>query len=117
MKVSEYNKKIMRQMAAEGAVLLENKGDILPIRAGETVSVFGRVQTCYYKSGTGSGGMVNVEYKTGILDGCAQTACHSTRNSRRSMRTGLRSIRLTTAGAAGQWNRGSRRRCRSMTRW
>lgn len=69
MKVSEYNKKIMRQMAAEGAVLLENKGDILPIRAGETVSVFGRVQTCYYKSGTGSGGMVNVEYKTGILDG------------------------------------------------
>ena len=35
---------------------------------GETVSVFGRIAFTYYKSGTGSGGMVNAPYVTNILD-------------------------------------------------
>ena len=48
-----------RQTAAEGCVLLENKGKVLPLAAGK-VSIFGRSQFNYYKSGTGSGGMVNV---------------------------------------------------------
>lgn len=53
--------------AAEGAVLLKNENNALPLKNGEKIAVFGRIQTTYYKSGTGSGGMVNVEYVTDIL--------------------------------------------------
>lgn len=58
-----------RQAAAEGCVLLRNENGTLPARNGETVAVFGRIQLDYYKSGTGSGGMVNVPYVHSILDG------------------------------------------------
>lgn len=58
-----------RKVAAEGAVLLKNEGSVLPIRKGETVSIFGRTQINYYRSGTGSGGSVNVTYTTNLLDG------------------------------------------------
>lgn len=57
-----------REMAAEGLVLLKNDNKALPLKQGETVSVFGRMQNHYYKSGTGSGGMVNVAKVVGILD-------------------------------------------------
>ncbi|WP_339275578.1 glycoside hydrolase family 3 C-terminal domain-containing protein [Paenibacillus sp. FSL W8-0426] len=58
-----------RTVAAEGAVLLRNNGDSLPIRKSENVSVFGRIQVNYYRSGTGSGGSVHVAYTTNLLDG------------------------------------------------
>lgn len=58
-----------RKVAAEGAVLLKNDGHVLPIQENESVSVFGRVQVNYYRSGTGSGGSVNVPYTTNLLDG------------------------------------------------
>lgn len=58
-----------RKVAAEGAVLLKNEEQILPILEGECVSVFGRTQINYYRSGTGSGGSVNVEYTTSLLGG------------------------------------------------
>lgn len=54
--------------AAEGAVLLKNDKNALPLREGERVSVFGRIQFDYYKSGTGSGGMINTRYVVGIQD-------------------------------------------------
>lgn len=57
-----------RQAAAEGAVLLKNDKGALPLREGEKLSVFGRIQFDYYKSGTGSGGMINTRYVVGILD-------------------------------------------------
>lgn len=60
--------RLARQAAAEGAVLLKNEKEALPLRAGERISVFGRSQFAYYKSGTGSGGMVNTRYVTGILE-------------------------------------------------
>ena len=59
--------------AAEGSVLLKNEKGTLPLKAGQTVSVFGRIQSTYYKSGTGSGGMVNVDYLTNILDSLRAT--------------------------------------------
>ncbi|EPZ42364.1 glycoside hydrolase family 3 protein [Alicyclobacillus acidoterrestris] len=59
---------LARTAIAEGAVLLRNEHDTLPIKAGSTVSVFGRNQFAYYKSGTGSGGMVNVTHVTTPLD-------------------------------------------------
>jgi beta-glucosidase len=58
-----------RKVAAEGAVLLKNEGQNLPIMEGESVSVFGRIQVNYYRSGTGSGGSVNVEYTTNLING------------------------------------------------
>ncbi len=57
-----------RQAAAEGAVLLKNDRNALPLREGEKLSVFGRIQFDYYKSGTGSGGMINTRYVVGIPD-------------------------------------------------
>ncbi|MDE7226389.1 MAG: glycoside hydrolase family 3 C-terminal domain-containing protein, partial [Ruminococcus sp.] len=54
---------------AEGIVMLKNENEALPLNTDETVSVFGRIQLHYYKSGTGSGGMVNVSYVKNIIDG------------------------------------------------
>jgi len=54
--------------ALDGSVLLENENNVLPLKKGERVSVFGRIQREYYKSGTGSGGLVNVKYVTNIVD-------------------------------------------------
>lgn len=58
-----------RIAAAEGGVLLKNENEMLPLRNDEIVSVFGRCQIDYYRSGTGSGGAVNVEYVVNILEG------------------------------------------------
>ena len=57
-----------RQMVAEGCVLLKNENRALPIRKQDKVAVFGRCAFNYYKSGLGSGGMVNTSYEISILD-------------------------------------------------
>jgi beta-glucosidase len=44
-----------RKTAAEGIVLLKNNQNTLPIKESETLSLFGRCQIDYYRSGTGSG--------------------------------------------------------------
>ena len=59
---------LARRAAAEGVVLLRNEEYALPLKAGQSVAVFGRIQFDYYRSGTGSGGMVNAPYTVGILD-------------------------------------------------
>ena len=56
------------KLCAEGTVLLKNDGNMLPVR-DEKISVFGRTQINYLKSGTGSGGAVNVRNSINILDG------------------------------------------------
>ena len=61
-----------RRAIAEGCVLLENKG-VLPLKKDSTVSVFGRIQTNYYKSGTGSGGKVNVAKVWNIVEGLEES--------------------------------------------
>ncbi|OPA76271.1 beta-glucosidase [Paenibacillus selenitireducens] len=58
-----------RKVAAEGAVLLKNDGQVLPIAKNRNVSIFGRTQINYYRSGTGSGGSVHVSHTTNLLDG------------------------------------------------
>ena len=55
--------------ACEGAVLLKNDRNVLPVKTGASVAVFGRMQSNYYKSGTGSGGMVNTGHVTDIFEG------------------------------------------------
>lgn len=66
---------LARQAAAEGIVLLKNDRGALPLRKNERISIFGRIAWNYYKSGTGSGGLVNTWYVTGILD--ALRTCES----------------------------------------
>ena len=61
-----------RKTIAEGCVLLENNG-VLPLKKDSTVSVFGRIQTNYYKSGTGSGGKVNVAKVWNIVEGLEES--------------------------------------------
>lgn len=60
---------VSRQAASEGIVLLENQANVLPIKAGECISLFGRCQIDTYRSGTGSGGAVNVPYAINALEG------------------------------------------------
>ena len=57
------------RVAEEGSVLLKNDREALPLSKGAKVAVFGRMQDHYYKSGTGSGGMVNVKHVVSILEG------------------------------------------------
>lgn len=59
---------LARQAAAEGCVLVKNDREALPLQKGDHVAVFGRSAWNYYKSGLGSGGMVNTNYVIGILD-------------------------------------------------
>lgn len=59
---------LARQAAAEGCVLLKNEKEALPLKKGDKVAVFGRIAFDYYKSGLGSGGLVNTRYVSGILD-------------------------------------------------
>lgn len=65
---NEY-KKTAIQAISEGCVLLENKNQVLPLQKNTKISVFGRIQNSYYKSGTGSGGKVNVSKVYSIIDG------------------------------------------------
>ena len=61
------------EAAAEGIVMLRNEGEALPLKRGTRVALFGRMQTHYYKSGTGSGGMVNVSHVVDIREGLASS--------------------------------------------
>lgn len=61
--------KTAAQVVSEGIVMLKNDNDALPLSPDDEIALFGRIQLHYYKSGTGSGGMVNVSKITGIPDG------------------------------------------------
>lgn len=55
MTASDEHRKIARWAAAQGAVLLKNEDNILPIKKGRSVSVFGRGTLDYQQGGGGSG--------------------------------------------------------------
>ena len=69
--VLDWNKYevLARQAVGEGVVLLKNEANVLPIKRETKLSIFGRMQNRYYKSGTGSGGMVNVPKVWSIVEG------------------------------------------------
>ena len=52
---------LCKMAAAEGTVLLKNDGNLLPLNKGTKLAVFGRMQTDYYRCGTGSGGGVQLK--------------------------------------------------------
>ena len=66
--VTDEMKQTLRQVAAEGAVLIKNNG-ILPLKKDAKVSLFGRVQYNWFYTGYGSGGDVNRPYAVNLIDG------------------------------------------------
>ena len=58
---------LLREAAAQGAVLLENR--VLPFAKNTKISLFGRVQQDYFFTGYGSGGDVNFPYSVNLLEG------------------------------------------------
>lgn len=70
-RILDWNKYLdtAAKMVSEGIVMLKNNNNALPLDTDKEVAVFGRIQFHYYKSGTGSGGMVNVTKVVNIQDG------------------------------------------------
>lgn len=66
-KMKDYVAKA-REVVAEGVVLLKNDGNVLPLLLGTKAAIFGCTQFDYYKSGLGSGGLVNTNPVNSILD-------------------------------------------------
>ncbi len=61
---------IARQSAVEGIVMLKNEDNVLPIKAGAPISVFGRCQVDTFTCGYGSGSAPKAPYtRVSILDG------------------------------------------------
>ncbi len=68
----EEHIQLSRRAAAEGAVLLKNEGELLPLDKGVGVAIFGKAQIDYVKGGGGSGN-TNVSYVRNIYQGiCAK---------------------------------------------
>ena len=59
---------LCKNAAAEGTVLLKNDCGLLPLNKGVKLAVFGRMQTDYYRCGTGSGGGVKIKEIPRILN-------------------------------------------------
>ena len=74
-KILDWNKYLEKaaETVTEGIVMLKNNNSALPLKKEKVISVFGRIQLHYYKSGTGSGGMVNVSKVVGITDGLIES--------------------------------------------
>lgn len=67
-KITKGMPELARQAAAEGAVLLKND-NVLPLKEGTTVSLFGRTYKDYFFVGYGSGGDVIRPYNIDIAQG------------------------------------------------
>ncbi|WP_299140755.1 glycoside hydrolase family 3 C-terminal domain-containing protein [uncultured Vibrio sp.] len=75
--INQAQKKLVpasRQAAGEGIVLLKNNDNVLPLSSKDNIALFGRCQIDTYRSGTGSGGAVNVPYVVSALDGLRANA-------------------------------------------
>ncbi|MBE6817113.1 MAG: beta-glucosidase [Ruminococcaceae bacterium] len=66
--ITDEMKRLSRQAAAEGAVLIKNDGT-LPLQKGTVVSLFSRTQLDWFFVGYGSGGDVNCPCKVNLADG------------------------------------------------
>jgi len=64
----EKHIQLSREAACEGAVLLKNNDNLLPLKKGTKVAIFGKAQIDYVKGGGGSGD-VHCEYVRNIYQG------------------------------------------------
>lgn len=60
---------LIRKAGADGAVLLKNEANALPLQPGEKVAVFGRCQRHWFFVGYGSGGNVLAEHRIDLIRG------------------------------------------------
>lgn len=67
--ITEGMPELARKMASEGAVLLKNENQLLPLAKGTKVSLFGRTYYDYFYVGYGSGGDVNRPYAINLAEG------------------------------------------------
>ncbi|MBQ6381016.1 MAG: glycoside hydrolase family 3 C-terminal domain-containing protein [Clostridia bacterium] len=58
-----------RAASEESIVLLKNDNDILPVKAEQTIAVFGRCQHDWFYVGYGSGGDVHAPYYINMIEG------------------------------------------------
>ena len=81
MKTLDWNEYLEKsaQVVSEGIVMLKNDNGALPLKKEKETAVFGRIQLNYYKSGTGSGGLVNVDRVIGITDGLMEAGVNVNR--------------------------------------
>lgn len=68
VKITDGMPRLLREAAAEGAVLLKNDG-VLPFKKDKSVAVFGRCQRDWFFVGYGSGGDVVKPYAVNLVDG------------------------------------------------
>ncbi len=66
--VTEGMPALLREIGAEGTVLLRNDG-VLPFARDEALAVFGRVQRDWFFTGYGSGGDVHAPYTVNLMEG------------------------------------------------
>lgn len=71
--MSYYN--LARELAESSIVLLKNEKEILPLKCGQCVAIFGRTQTETILSGNGSGA-VSTESAINILEACEEKGFH-----------------------------------------
>jgi beta-glucosidase len=64
----EEHIELSRKAAADGMILLKNSDNVLPLKKGERVALFGKSAVDYFKGGGGSGD-VYTKYVRNILDG------------------------------------------------
>lgn len=70
-KREQSHRAVARKAAAEGIVLLENKGHLLPLKQGEKIALYGIGASKTIKGGTGSGD-VNERERVSIYQGMKQ---------------------------------------------
>ena len=108
---------LSRQAAREGAVLLKNDRNALPLRTGCRIASFGRSQLNYVKSGTGSGGLVNAAYVVSILDAMLASDAVTVNETVLNTYTGWARTHPFDGGPAGPRNPGVRRKCPLTRSW
>lgn len=69
----DAHKNLSKKAACEGAVLLKNENELLPLKTGQKIAVFGTAQIDYVKGGGGSGD-VTVSYVRNIYEGLKMKA-------------------------------------------
>ncbi len=69
----ERHVQLSREAAQEGTVLLKNNNNVLPLKKGAKVAIFGKAQIDYIKGGGGSG-IVYCDYTRNIYQGLKEKA-------------------------------------------
>ncbi len=99
---TEEMSRLARMTAGEGIVLLKNDG-VLPFKAEDTVSVFGRVQNDYFYVGYGSGGDVKPPYRVSLMEGLRNSGKVAINENLADIYTKWSAVNVPDEGFWGHW--------------